>query len=243
MTGRGRRLAWHLAGSLLMLIAGPAVIGIGGGILGQKFASLFFSDPDSDHSYRSLAIKLMLENAELREMAAKSSVYRSMLNYTRVPGVSAVAGRVVYRSEGLIRGDLIINAGWEDGVYPGAVCITASGLVGVVSESPEKTATVKPITNPAINVSCITAQSGALGLLSSDSDGRLKLTNVDSSSRPEPGETVLTSRFGGVYPEGIVVGSISSVERDESGYYLTLAVESAVDFDTIDEVLILVTEE
>ncbi len=242
MGNRRTRLIWHVSGAVLLLLTGPWLLGIGGSILGSKFASLFFAEEREESHYRSLAVELMLENAELRELAAKTRVYRSMLSFTRMPEVNAVAGRVLFRSEGLIRGDLIIDRGSFDGVLPGDVCITDRGLVGVVAEVEEATATVKPITSPAVQVSCITAESGSLGILSSDSDGNLRLMHVDVSSDPVPGETVLTSRFGGVYPEGIVVGTVSGVSQGNSGFDLSLSVTASVDFDRVDEALILLKE-
>jgi len=244
MRNRDVRLIWNIVAAAVLLFVGPPLLGVGGSILGARFASLFFSDDSTPESgYLSLSVKLMLENAELREMAAKSHLYRSMLNYTRMPGVTALVGRVMYRSEGLIRGDLIVDRGSDHGIYPGAVCITSRGLVGIVTSVEATRSTVVPITSPSIHVSCITATSGSLGILGSQSGGRLQLEYVDTSSEPETGETVLTSRFGGVYPEGIVVGRVESVSEGARGLDLSLSVSPAVDFERVDEVLIILSEE
>lgn len=242
MNSKNKRLLWNSVAAVALLLLGPSVLGTGGAVLGARFASLFFSGDDgSDPDYLSLSVKLMLENAELREIAAKSRLYRSMLNYTRMPDIQAIVGRVLYRSEGLIRGDLIIDRGTGSGVFSGAVCITDRGLVGIATDVGEFTSTVIPITSPAIHVSCITSQSGSLGILSSSADGVLVLEYVDSSLNPVPGEAVLTSRFGGVYPEGIVVGTVDELLPGNAGVYISLSVKPSVDFDRVDEVLILLS--
>lgn len=244
MRSRDVRLLWYIVAAFLLVFLGPSILGVGGSILGAKFASIFFSEDQSDDSdYLSLAVTLMLENAELREMATKSRLYRSMLQYTRMPEISALVGRVMYRSEGLIRGDLIIDRGQNHGVYSGAVCTSSRGLVGIITVVESNRATVVPITSPAIHVSCITATTGSLGILSAGADGKLKLEYVDNSSVPIIGETVLTSRFGGVYPEGIVVGKVEVVSEGDRGLDLTLEVSPAVDFERVNEVLILLSED
>ena len=228
---------------LALLFLGPSVLGVGGSILGAKFASLFFPENQSaDSDYLSLSVKLMLENAKLREMATKSRLYRSLLQYTRMPEVTALVGRVMYRSEGLIRGDLVIDRGSNHGIYNGAVCICSRGLVGIVTSVEPASCTVLPVTSPAMHVSCITATTGSLGILGSESNGKLRLQYVDNSTVPLIGETVLTSRFGGVYPEGIVVGKVSGISEGSRGLDLTLEVSPAVDFERVNEVLILIPE-
>ena len=59
----------------------------------------------------------------------------------------------------------------------------------------------------------------------------------------EPGDQVLTSRFGGIYPEGLLVGWVTHIGESESGLARELGVEPAVDFSRIGEVLILLPEE
>lgn len=242
MKNSSKRLIWNILASLALIILGPPLLGTGGAVLGGRFASLFFPPEEEESDYLSLSVKLLLENAELREMAAKSRLYRSMLSYTRMPDVTAVVGRVMYRSEGLVRGDLVIDRGTDHGVFTGDVCITNRGLVGIVTRSEPRSSTVVPITSPAIQVSCITSRSGSLGILTSDSRGDLVMEYVDSSSEPQAGETVLTSRFGGVYPEGIVVGQVIEVSPGDPGLDLSLSVVPAVDFDRINEVLFLIED-
>lgn len=244
MRNRDVRLVWNIAAAVVLLFLGPSVLGVGGSILGSKFASMFFSEGNTTNSdYLSLSVKLMLENAELREMAAKSRLYRSMLSYIRIPDITAMVGRVMYRSEGLIRGDLVIDRGSDHGVYSGAVCTSSNGLVGIITSVESGSSTVVPITSPAIHVSCVTANTGSLGILGSESGGRLRLRYVDSSADPEVGEIVLTSRFGGVYPEGLVVGRVVGISEGRRGLDLSLAVSPAVDFERVDEVLILISED
>jgi rod shape-determining protein MreC len=181
----------------------------------------------------------MIENARLREAAMKTALYRELLGYVRLPETRALVARVLYRTEGLVGGGFVLDRGSRDSVVTGSVCIAAAGLVGIVDQVEDRTCTVLPITLPGVLVSAVCGESGAMGLVSSSADGRLGMSHVDQAVPPRAGEQVLTSRFGGVYPDGIVIGTVTAVGEGARGLDIALRIEPAVDFRRIGEVLIL----
>lgn len=238
---RGRRAGAYLSVSLILLFAGPALLGGAGSWLAARFADLVAgrendSGPDSLRAY---VTELMLENATLREEVMKAERYRLLLGMTRTARRTAIAGRVLYRTEGLVNGSLVVDRGSRDGVGEGTVCLTSSGLVGIVNIVSENTCEVLPLTSPGVRVSCMTYPSGAVGILQPRSGGGLVLVDVDLSSEAEVGDEVVTSRFGGVYPDGLLVGTVSSTRTGEPNLALEIDVQPAVDFGRIGEVLLL----
>ncbi len=236
-----KKLPSYIVLSVLLMVFGPALVSGIGSRLGAMFAGLFFTDPGREDGYytRTLVLELMLENARLREAALKTSLYRELLGYVRLPETRAVVARVMYRTEGLVGGGFVLDRGGTDSVTTGSVCIAAAGLVGVVDEVHERSCTVLPITMPGVLVSAVCAETGAMGIVSADADGRLEMSHVDLAVRPSAGEQVLTSRFGGVYPDGIVIGTVTSVDEGSRGLDITLRIEPAVDFRRLGEVLVL----
>jgi len=81
-----------------------------------------------------------------------------------------------------------------------------------------------------------------VGILEPSQGGQLRLVNVDLGSDVQTGDQVVTSRFGGVYPDGLLVGTVVSHGSGRPGLELELTVEPAVDFGRISEVLILLEE-
>lgn len=236
-----KKLPVYIVLSILLIVLGPALLSGVGSRLGAMFAVLFFEDPGVNDGYytRTLVLELMLENARLREAAMKTALYRELLGYVRLPETRALVARVLYRTEGLVGGGFVLDRGSRDSVVTGSVCIAAAGLVGIVDQVEERTCTVLPITLPGVFVSAVCGESGAMGLVSSSADGRLGMSHVDQAVPPRVGEQVLTSRFGGVYPDGIVIGTVTSVEEGARGLDIALRIEPAVDFRRIGEVLIL----
>lgn len=240
-----RRFLVFLSVSLLVLILGPLLLGGVGSWFGARFAALFFSGTGSatEEKLRNDIMVLMLENSILREEALKAEQYRTLLGITRTDDREAIPARVLYRSEGLVAGTIVVDKGNADGVFDNSVCISSEGLVGVVSRVGESTSEILPITNPSVNVSCVTWPSASYGILQSSSDGTLHLVHVDLTSGVEPGDQVLTSRYGGVFPDGLLAGRVVSVSSGDPGLALRLEVEPAVDFESTGEVLILLPED
>ncbi|OPL18263.1 MAG: hypothetical protein AVO35_05285 [Candidatus Aegiribacteria sp. MLS_C] len=241
--GRARFLR-YLSLSLLLLLFGPVLLGGLGSWLGARFSGIFFRRTGTpvEDDLRNDMIVLMLENSILREEALKAEEYRTLLGMTRTDEREAVSARVLYRSEGLVTGTMVVDQGSSDGVYENSVCISSDGLVGVVSSVSETTSEVLPITSPSVNVSCVTWPSGAYGILQSSSDGTMNLVHVDITSQVGPGDQVLTSRYGGVFPDGILVGKVTGVSSDQPGLALRLSVDPSVDFESTGEVLILLPD-
>jgi rod shape-determining protein MreC len=243
--GRGRRGIAYLVISLLLLFVGPALFGGAGSWLAARFADLVTGqeERESADALRAYATELMLENATLREEVMKAERYRLLLGMTRTARRSAIAGRVLYRTEGLVEGSLVIDRGSDDGVSEGAICLTASGLVGIVSSVSTNTCEVLPLTSPGIRVSCMTWPSGAVGILEPAAGGGLKLVEVDLSSTVDAGDEVVTSRYGGVYPDGLLVGTVIAQHTGQPNLALEIEVRPAVDFGRIGEVLLLLEED
>jgi rod shape-determining protein MreC len=242
--GRGRRIGKYVFLSILLLIVGPSLLGGAGSWLAARFSDLVAgsSDDPSRDELQTCVAELMIENAQLREQVMKAERYRLLLGITRTSRRTALAGRVLYRTEGLVEGSLVIDRGTRDGVTQGAVCLTSGGLVGIVSSVSDRTCEVLPLTSPSIRVSCATYPSGAVGILEPSQGGQLRLVNVDLGSDVQTGDQVVTSRFGGVYPDGLLVGTVVSHGSGRPGLELELTVEPAVDFGRISEVLILLEE-
>lgn len=238
-SGSGR--FWkYLVATVLLLVLGPTLLGGVGSWAGARFADLVLGEDSRTDSeeLRTQIVELMLENAALREEAMKADRYRLLLGMTRVSPREAIAGRVLYRTEGLVSGTMVVDRGSSDGVGINSVCLAPDGLVGVVTSCGEGTCEVLPLTSPQVRVSCTTRPSGATGILQFQ-DGELRILHVDPALDAEPGDEVVTSRFGGVYPDGLLVGTVARVDESGASLALEIVVAPAVDFESLGEVLIL----
>lgn len=244
-SGKNSRFVFFISISFILLIFGPFLLSGMGSWLGARFSEVILrgTDTPTEDKLRSDIVQLMLENSILREEAVKAERYRTLLGITRTDNGEAIPANVLYRSEGLVTGTIVIDQGSSDGIIENSVCISSEGLVGIVCSVGEATSEILPIINPSVNVSCVTWPSGAYGILQSTSDGLLNLVHVDLTSEVETGDQVITSRYGGIYPDGLLVGRVSGILSGEQGFALKLSVTPAVDFQNTGEVLILFPED
>ena len=66
------------------------------------------------------------------------------------------------------------------------------------------------------------------------------MINVPKNADIEEGDIIVTSGFGGMYPKGLVVGLVSSLENDEAGLLKIALLEPAVDFQKLEDVAVIV---
>ena len=70
-------------------------------------------------------------------------------------------------------------------------------------------------------------------------EGKCKLNYVTNDTSLVVGDTVETSGLGGIYPKGILIGTVSEIKSDALGYSQYAIIDTAVDFERIREVMVI----
>lgn len=178
--------------------------------------------------------------AELEEARQENERLRGLVAFAEERKLSTLGARVVGRPVSSWEGVITIDRGSDDGVRPGMPVVAAQGLVGQVAGVSASAATVRLLTDQQSGVASMVQSSRALGVVRGSVTGALSLDFLDRAELPQVGDVVITSGLGGVYPNGIVVGDIVSVDDRRGELYPRIVVTSRVPVDRIEEVLILV---
>lgn len=138
---------------------------------------------------------------------------------------------------------LTLNKGSDHGIEIGMPVIVKSGLVGSVCEVGSRWCRVRVITEASSSVGAYVSRSGVTGILEGDillkDVGECYLRYISPDSDIEVGDPVYTSGIGSVYPEGLLIGRISSVEIEENLRTKSARVKLAVDFEDLKYLLIV----
>ena len=177
--------------------------------------------------------------AELQAAGKENADLRRALDFQKTFGHRTVTAAVVGRApDGLTR-SLTIGRGSADGLAVGMVVVSGAGLVGRVSEVTRGTATVQTLVDASSRVNSYTSGSGLEGTVVGEG-GPLSMEVLPKPGVVvAPGEWVLTSGIGGLYPRGILVGQVALFHRRDSATLETADLAPAVDFDAVSTVLVV----
>jgi rod shape-determining protein MreC len=95
------------------------------------------------------------------------------------------------------------------------------------------------ITHPKSGVGAIVQSSRDAGIIQGRGDNILLLSFLPSNAQLGAGDKILTSGMGGIYPKGIPIGTVIRVFREESTSSLWAEVGPSVNFNRIEEVLVM----
>src|SRR5215469_2930738 len=154
--------------------------------------------------WQQVALKLSAENAELRELTKLAPE----------PAISFVTARVIADSGGAYARSVIVGAGSENGVARGQAAMTGEGLAGRVSEVGTRAARVLLITDLNSRVPVVVDGAHQRAILAGDNSARPNLRYRDADGVVRIGDRIITSGEGGVFPPGLPVGVVASVDGE-----------------------------
>ncbi len=138
-----------------------------------------------------------------------------------------------------------IDRGVADGIRTGFTVATADGLVGKVVETSKGESRVLLLLDPTCQVGAILAESRYPGVVKGAEQAfvrqpRLEMMYVERSADLKPGELVLSSGHGGIFPKGLPIGKVVTTEVDkETGMFQRLSIAPTADFRRLEEVVVM----
>jgi rod shape-determining protein MreC len=149
-------------------------------------------------AWKEAALQLEQKNARLLD-----------LNNVRLdPKLTHVTGVVMADSGSPFRQSVLLNVGARDGIRDGWATMDGIGLVGRISGVGERTARVILVTDTNSRIPVTIQPSGQKALLSGDNSPLPPLEFIEDTDEVRPGDRVVTSGDGGVFPSGLLVGQV-----------------------------------
>ena len=182
--------------------------------------------------------QMKIEEARLSEDARMARRVQALLAFKEQYVDSTVAAQVIGTSGSDQSRVLYIDKGSSDGIATDMAVITPTGIVGKIVQVFPDSAQVLPINDQFSGVGAALKDSRLQGILKGAANGATTLQYIMSDEKVTPGEEVITSGGDRIFPKGLPVGKVISVEPGKD-LFLNIRVIPAARLDQLEEVLVV----
>lgn len=195
---------------------------------------------------RELVTQMYERTADYEELQKENEQLREMLNLSKKHEDFKFSEpcSIVARNANDIYGGFTINHGSTSGISLNDPIITSVGLIGRVTDIAPNYARVSTILSPQVNVGVYTQRTKTTGVLESNTataeQGLCLMSNILKDADITPGDVIVTSGQSGLFPEGLIVGTVKEVYDDPNGLSKHALIEPAEDCFKITSVYAVV---
>ena len=182
--------------------------------------------------------QMKIEEARLSEDARMARRIQTLLAFKEQYVDSTVAAQVIGTSGSDQSRVLYIDKGTNAGIATDMAVITPTGIVGKIVQVFPDSAQVLPINDQFSGVGAALKDSRLQGILKGGASGATTLQYIMSDEKVVPGEDVITSGGDRIFPKGLPVGKVVSVEPGKD-LFLNIRVIPAARLDQLEEVLVV----
>ena len=133
-----------------------------------------------------------------------------------------------------------IGKGTAAGIRPDMGVLAPNGVVGRVIVPSASASKVQLLIDRNAAAGALVERSRSQGVVLGEGDATMRLDFVNSTADIRVGDTIVTSGVDGIYPKGFLIGKVEKIERSGASYK-NIQVQPAVDFSTLEDVLVVLT--
>jgi len=178
---------------------------------------------------QALMVELQLENRRLAEQ----------LDLKEALDLKVAAADVIGSDATGMARTILLGQGSAGGLQPGMGVIATGGVVGKLIATSPNTSRVMLLSDHNCAVDAFVQRSRARGIVSGVADDGVIMKYVERTQDIKVGEAVVTSGLDGVFPRGLLIGSVSAIERKGPGLFLNISIKPAADLRRIEQVLVI----
>ena len=166
---------------------------------------------DANQKLRQERDRLLHWQALARKLETENRALKGLLNFNAGPEPRFIAARVVADTGGAFAHSLILNAGERAGVRKGQAAVTGDGLIGRISGVGSRSSRLLLITDLNSRIPIVIESTRIRAVLAGTNAGRPRMIHLPTGAMVAIGDRVVTSGHGGVFPNGLPVGVVTSV--------------------------------
>jgi rod shape-determining protein MreC len=218
--------------------AGQANFGAGLRSIYHDYLNLVHVRQENERLIAELA-RVKAEQARMAELEAENRHLTELLELRDVLGADAIAANVIGSDATGISHTLILGQGSASGLRPGMAVLSNEGVVGRIIETSPHASRVLLIDDHNSALDGFDQRSRARGIVAGLVDDGIIMKYVDRSQDIKTHDVIVTSGLDGIFPRGLLVGTVSGVHREGPGLFLAVQLAPAVSFRELEQVLVV----
>lgn len=239
--GSGGQSSW--LSSALLEVAVPVQIAVTSPVdfLGEAWANYvaLVDLAEENERLRERIARLEEENLQYREALVASGNLQRIVAMRENFEVPLLAGEVVGQDVSPWFRSVLLDRGSADDVRSGMPVVNDHGVVGLVTATAPHAARTMVLLDRQSAVDAMVQRSRARGIVKGQGSEQLRFVFMVRGDDVRPGDEVITSGVGGVYPKGLRIGTVGSVRTGDAQLLHEARVKPAVDFGRLEQVFVM----
>lgn len=194
---------------------------------------------EENHELRQQLGKALEIKNRLQEIEHENVRLKKFVEFTRSVPDTYVAARIIARDPSPWFKTIMIDKGRKDGLEKGSPVVVSEGIVGQIIKVADNYARVLLITDQNSAVDSLVQNTRVRGIVKGNNEDSCSFSYALRKEIIRQGEMLVSSGMDQVFPKGLKIGRISKVTKLHSQLFQDIVVETSVDFDKIEEVLVL----
>ena len=184
----------------------------------------------------ALQVRLQQE----RNLAQQSQALQKLLELKTQSELMTTATNVIAGGASPEFRTITVDKGTSEGIRADMAVISPAGVVGRIIQPSSRASKVQLLIDRNAAAGALIERTRAQGVVVGTGTDELRMDYVSGAADVKAGDAVVTSGIDGIYPKGFVIGQIQSVRRG-AGQYSAIVIRPAVDFATLEAVLVVLT--
>lgn len=212
------------------------VVGFGEDIWTTYFASVLAVE--ENHRLKSELARANEIQNRYEELELENARLKKFVNFTQSVPATYVAAQVIARDPSPWFKTIMIDKGGSDGLEKGAPVVVSEGIVGKVIEVAAGYSRVLLITDRNCAVDALVQNSRVRGMVKGSNKATCSFVYALRKDEVKPGEMIVSSGLDQVFPKGLKIGRVLDVKKVHSQLFQDIIIQTSVDFDRLEEVLV-----
>ena len=181
---------------------------------------------------------LRREYHELEEVKKQNARLKKLLNYKKEHTSRVVSANVIAGSPSVIRPEFVmIDKGHNSGIEKDMAVSTSLGVVGRIHSVGKNNSMVMLLTDPLSSIDAIVHRTRERGIVKG-LGSKCMMQYIEDENKISKGDKIISSGKDGIFPKGIIIGTVAMIESSGGLYQATVNPE--IDTNTLEEVLVIV---